>query len=422
MKVGIVGGGITGLTSAYELIKKNHEVFVFESEEKLGGLAGSFTTSGWKWPLEEFFHHFFTSDSKVKELLREIKLDDKLFYKSVETSVYTQGKIFPFDTTVDFLKFPHLSLPQKLRMGFFIFLFRQLPFLPIFEKFTARDLFPKLIGNPSWEAIWGRLMEGKFGELGNDVSFAWLWSRIKKRSPKLGYIVGGSQTIFDTLTKEIKKKAKVFLDEPIEEIKLFEGQLKLKSEKKEIVVDKVILSLPLEKAIDLTEKQLPSGKIKQWRSLEMVGALTLILRLKNNFLPGKTYWLNFLEKEFPFIVLVEQTNFIDPSYYGGEHIVYVGGYYHPENPIFKWSKDKVFDFFAPHLRRLNPSFEKFLVDSHLFSSLYAQPVIPINYSRLKPPLELVQGKIYWANAFHIYPWDRGMNFCVEMGKKIAKLV
>ena len=422
MKIAVVGGGITGLVIANELIKKKKKVLLFEADEKLGGLARSFKRTGWQWPLEEFFHHFFTSDNEVKKLLKELGLGDKLFYQDVKTSVYYQGRIYPFDSPSDFLSFPPLGLFDKLRMGSAIFALRQLPFLSAFDKFATEDYFPKLIGVSGWEIIWQRLMEGKFGESADKVSFAWFWSRLKKRSKKLGYLEGGSEIFLDALGESIKKRADIFLKTPVLEIELENNQWKLRTKRKEFMADKVVLAIPMPQALKLAKRHLSEEKMELWQNLETIGALTMVLRLKKKFLPGETYWLNILEKEFPFVAIVEQTNFIDPSFYKDEYLVYVGGYYHPDNPIFNWSKKTIFNHFAPHLRRLNPSFENFLIDFDVFSSLFAQPIIPVNYSKIKPQFELIPDSLYWANANHIYPWDRGVNFSIKLGKKLSRLV
>jgi len=423
MRAAIIGGGITGLVLANELLERGNQVLLFESEEKLGGLTRSFCKPNWQWPLEEFFHHFFTSDSEVKDLLRQLDLKDKLFYRQAKTSVYYQGSIYQFDQPISILKFPHLSWTDKLRMGGTIFILRLMPFLSLFNRFSVAEFFPGLIGSSSWQTVWQPLFEGKFGSSADEVSFSWLWARLKKRSSKLGYLEGGCQKLITALEKEVKrKKGKIFLRNPVLGVVLDKNGWQIKVKRRKYRADKIVLTTPLPKAIELVKDYLPKEKLSLWQKLKMIGALVLVLRLKRRFLPGDTYWLNILEKDFPFVALIEHTNFIDSARYGGENLVYVGGYYHQDDLIFNWSKERVLKHFAPYLRRINPSFEKFLVGSDLFSSLYAQPIIPKNYGRIIPPVEFLPEKAYWITTNHIYPWDRGINFAIKMARKTAKLV
>lgn len=423
MKTVIVGGGITGLVLAHELLKRGVQVLLFESEAKLGGLARTFQKSNWQWPLEEFFHHFFTSDYEVAKLIRQLGLKTELFYRQVKTSIYYQGSIYQFDQPSSILKFPYLGWIDKLRMGGVILVLKSMPLLPLSDRFLTTNFFPRLIGFSSWKTIWQPLFEGKFGSLADEVSFSWLWARLKKRSPKLGYLKGGCQRLISALENEIRsKKGRVFLHNPVLRVNLSENGWQIEAVKGRYLADKLILTIPLPKAIELVKDYLPREKLTSWQKLKMIGALTLVLRLKRRFLPGDTYWLNILEKDFPFVALIEHTNFIDPDRYGGEILVYVGGYYHHNDPIFNWTSEQVLKHFAPFLRRINPSFEKFLIGSDLFSSLYAQPVIPKDYTRIIPPIEFLPGKAYWVTTNHIYPWDRGINFAINIAKKTARLV
>ncbi|MBU2592146.1 MAG: FAD-dependent oxidoreductase [Patescibacteria group bacterium] len=422
MKLGIVGGGITGLFLAREISKKGKdEICLFEAEKELGGLSRSLREKTWRWPLEGFFHHFFTSDDLVKELLTELGLIDKLVYRETKTSVYSHGRISPFDNLFDFLRFPNLTVFDKLRMGTVLFLLRQLPYFGFFENYRASDIFPKLIGNNGWQEIWGRLMEGKFDRFSKEVSFSWLWSRIKVRSQQLGYLNGGNKQMFDLIAKQIGKNNRLFLDDPVLKIGPAGNSWLIKSKRRSALVDKIFLTLPLPKALKIVKDILPEPALKKFGKLKMIGALNLILRMKKPFLPQGTYWLNILDTGFPFIVIVEQTNLVDAGNYGGENLVYVGGYYSQEDPIFKQSAGQVLKSFSPGLKKINADFEKFLIGVNVFSDLCAQPIIPTGYSAIKPSLELIPDKIYWATPNHIFPWDRGINYSIRLSKQLFRL-
>jgi protoporphyrinogen oxidase len=266
MKIAVIGGGITGLTSAYFLGKVGHKVELFEAKETLGGLADSFEEENWDWRLEKYFHHYFTSDKYVKNLAVELGLEKKLFFKNVQTSVYSGGSIYPFDKPLDIIKYPGLDTFSKLRMGVIIFFLRLLPYLSFYDRFTAKGLFSILIGKNAWQKVWQPLMENKFHQYTDEVAFSWLWARLKKRSQKLGYFEGGTSVLVNKLQEGIEKKSKIHLATKITSIKKNENKWLLTSDKKEFTADKVIIAVPLSQALKL---------IQTWKELRDKNVSTL---------------------------------------------------------------------------------------------------------------------------------------------------
>ena len=62
------------------------------------------------------------------------------------------------------------------------------------------------------------------------------------------------------------------------------------------------------------------------------------------------------------------------------------------------------------------------INYQLFKTPFSQPIIPINYSKIMPPFETPLKNVYLTNIQQVYPWDRGTNYAVELGQKIAKIV
>ncbi|UCC78085.1 MAG: FAD-dependent oxidoreductase, partial [Anaerolineales bacterium] len=191
MEVGIVGAGITGLTAAYELGKAGHKVAVFEQASQPGGLSSTFRDDRWDWPLEKFYHHLFASDDIVLNLSRELGLGDKIFFPKPVTAIWHDGDMNAFDSPIAVLRYPYLSLVDKIRVGLVTLYLRLSSNWRPLERVTAHDWLPRYIGQHAYEALWEPLLANKFGGAYQDVNMAWFWARIHKRTQRLGYYVGG---------------------------------------------------------------------------------------------------------------------------------------------------------------------------------------------------------------------------------------
>ena len=400
-KIAVIGGGITGLTSAYYLTQKGFSVTIFEKEAFLGGLSASFKSKGWRWPLEFFFHHLFTSDFDAQKLIKEVGLEEKLFFKKPRSSIFYQGRIFQFDSPVSVLKFSPLNIFDRLRVGLATVYVKIFLSWQSLKNQKATTFSKTLFGQKADQVLWQPLLKGKFGSFYNQISAAWFWARIKKRSSRLGYLEGGFQSLINTMVQKIKQqRGQIYLKK---EIKSFDQLKKF---------DTVLVTTP---------GQIFS-KDKAWP--EMLGAINLILTLKKPFFEDQTYWLNINEKQFPFIAVVEQTNFINKKNYNQENVLYLGGYYPKTHPFFKKTKEQLWKEFLPFVKKINPkfNFEKNLIDSFLFKNLNAQPIItPVYYQNLKK-LEKQKGKVVVANMQLIYPYDRGINYAIQMGKRAAEKI
>ena len=422
MKIGIIGAGFTGLSAAYNLVNKKHEVFVFERDAIPGGLALGFTDKKWDWTLEKHYHHWFTNDKSVLTLAE--KINHKVVIKRPKTSVYVDGKIYQFDSPKEVLMFPKLSIIDRLRMGIVIGLIKFDPFWKPLEKFNATKFLPKTIGKKGYEMIWEPLFKNKFGPYASDVSLAWFWARIVKRTPSLAYPEGGFLSFANHLVREIenKKGTDKFNSEVIEVSQNKDKKVIVKikdgNKIKEYEFDKVIFTLPSFLFLKIT-KDLPRDYQEKFARLRGIGATNLVLRLKKSFFGDGTYWVSVCDLKSPVMAIVEHTNFMDKKYYNNEHLVYLGNYLDPSSERFAMDKDEALKLFDPFLKKINPDYKKDLISYNLFKAPFAQPIIPTNYSKMIPPMDSPFENIYLANIEQVYPWDRGTNYAVELGEKIA---
>lgn len=413
MKILILGAGFTGLTSGLRLIQKGHQVVIFEKEDKPGGLAVGVKKKDFQWSIEKHYHHLFTNDLAIINLIKDIGLEDKLIFPPSLTSLFYQNKIYPFNSPSHILSFSPLPLIDRLRLAI---ISAYLKFLPKdiatkLEKHTASSWIQKYYGQRVFDTIWNPLLTGKFSTYKDIVNMAWFWARIKKRTFQLGYIKGGFQSLAEDLSEKVKSLGG----------KIYYQRTFLPEDQNHY--DKILVTTPTSVFLKIFPS-LPPSYSEKLAKIPHLHALNLLLILKKQFLKDGTYWLNINDRTFPFLAVVEHTNYIDPKYYGGNHLLYVGNYLPPNHPYLKMSKEELLKIFLPFLKKINPSFNsKFsILNSELFLGPFAQPVFPTNYSRFIPSFITPLPNVYLANLDMVYPWDRGTNYAVELGEKVAKFL
>lgn len=419
MKIGIIGAGFTGLSAAYYLQKKGHIVTVFEKDPYPGGLAIGFKEKGWEWTLEKHYHHWFTNDKFVLNLAKEIGHD--VVIKRPKTSVFVDGKIYQFDSPKEVLLFSKLSILDRLRMGTIIGFLKFNPVWKPLEKINATKFLPYTIGKKGYEMIWEPLFKNKFGPFADNISLAWFWARIVKRTPSLGYPKEGFLSFANHLVKVIQQKGgAVYFSTEILEVKKGKKVL-VKTKNKQYEFDKVIFTLPSFLFLKIA-RELPEDYKNNFSRLKGLGATNLVLRLKEPFFSDNTYWVSVCDRTSPIMAIVEHTNFMDKRNYNNEHLVYLGNYLPADSKRFAMDKEEVLKYFDPFLKKINPKYKKNIIGYELFKASFAQPIIPTNYSRMIPPMTTPLKNVYLVNIEQVYPWDRGTNYAVELGVKIANLI
>jgi protoporphyrinogen oxidase len=168
---------------------------------------------------------------------------------------------------------------------------------------------------------------------------------------------------------------------------------------------------------------LPAGYLAALRGLRSMGAVVTTVALKQPLMPP-TYWANIPKREgLPFLALVEHTNMIDPRHYAGDHLIYIGDYLDPDHAYFGLEADALLAEFMPHLVKFNPDFRpEWVTGAWVHKAKYAQPVPPVGYAAMIPAIRTPLAGLYFASMSQVYPWDRGTNYAVEMGRNVAQMI
>lgn len=427
MKIGVIGGGLTGLTAAYELAKEGHEVVLFEREAYLGGQASTFEVAGAR--LERYYHHIFTGDKDIIALIEELGLTGRMLWLSSRVGFFYEGQIYDFVTPLDLLRFKPLGFFQRLRAGLVTLYLQRFGDWRKLEDFTAEEWIDRYAGRQAYQVIFRPLLRAKFGEFSDRVTMAWLYSKFKDRvgsrskgmaKELLGYMEGSFQPFIDALASRITSLGgQILTDRGVEQVMVEEGRVKGVVAGDEWPLDRVLATVPSFVFLDIAPG-LPEQYAQQLREVSYQSALCLVLGIKHSL--SRIYWLNISDPTFPFVGVIEHTNLIPPERYNGKHILYLSNYVSRSDPLYAASGEELLTHYLSSLKQINPDFgPEWVEELWLFREDAAQPIITRGYSRRIPSHRTPVEGLYLANTAQIYPQDRGMNYSVRLGKTAAQL-
>ena len=428
MRAAIIGAGIGGLAAAYDLARAGWEVTVFEAAPQVGGLASGFREPHWDWSVEQFYHHWFASDSHMLGFADELGLGRGVIFRRPTTVMYHGGRFYPFDSPLAALRFPGLGWGvDKLRFGLVgLYLRRSRTWQPL-EQVTVAAWMRRWAGARVWERMWEPMVVGKFGErCAPLVNMAWLWARLHVRTPSLGTYEGGFQAFVDQAAERLRQRGvRIELGARVERIApRRQGGLGVTvAGSGELAFDRCLATCSPALLARLAPELAPEY-LEGLLGLHSLGAVVVTLALEQPLSPEGYYWYNLPKSAgFPFLALVEHTNFLPRERFGGDVIVYCGDYLETDHEYFQLTRDALVERFLPALARVNPAFRpEWVRGSWLHRTTYAQPVPLVGHSRHIPAIATPLSGLYFASMSQVYPWDRGTNFAVEIGRRAARLM
>jgi protoporphyrinogen oxidase len=429
--IAIIGAGVAGLSAAHDLQRAGHAVTIYEGAPRIGGLAAGFRDEGWDWELEKFYHHWFESDVDLLTLADELGVRDQLIFPRPKTSMWAKGRAYPFDSPLTMLTFPHVPLLPKLRFGFVGLYLRLAKNWRWMERYTADEWLRRFMGKTAYEELWRPMLIGKFGELYDKVTMAWFWARIFTRTVKLGTYNGGFQKFLDTFADNLRSRGvTICTDAAVQGVRRENGKVIVRVGEHDNVFDAVISTTSPAAMLKLVPQLEQAPYADKLRGLRHMSAVVVVLAIKHKFLTDGTYWLNLPAKgtdktknDYPFLILAEHTNYMDSAHFGGDHILYCGDYVQPDHEYMRMSEDALAERFISALPQFNKDFTRDWIRKRwVFRAAYAQPIPFVNHSANIPDLATPIPGVYFASMSQIYPYDRGTNYAVRIGREVAARV
>jgi protoporphyrinogen oxidase len=410
MHVGIVGGGILGITLGYFLTRRGAEVTIFEASDTLGGLAGPIRMDGYN--IDRFYHAILTTDGHLQQLFNELGIQDQYRFREARTAFYHQGNLYPMTSLKEFLTFPPLSFVDRFRLGVTIVYARFVRDMNAVESISVEKWLTRVSGRRTYETIWKPLLRAKFDGTFENTPATYIWARLNRVSSTrtgtnqremAGHLIGGYITLLETMASKIRAAGgEIRLKSPVHEIAVRDNQLVgLRTPDGDLQFDAIMATVQTPLFVRLTPGLSDEYRnyLNETRYMGIVCPLLVLDRALTD------YWtLNITDASIPFTGVIETTSYIDPKYVGGHHLVYLPKYTQPDSSWFKMSDDEVREVWLQNLEKMFPQFKREWIKHMLVHrERLVEPIHPLNGLHLIPAIETPVKNLYLVNAAQIYP-------------------
>jgi protoporphyrinogen oxidase len=424
VRVAVVGAGAMGLAAAYHALAAGHAVTVFEADRVAGGMAAHFDFDGLS--IERFYHFVCKADRPTFELMAELGIADRMVWRDTSMGYYIDGRHYRWGDPLALLAFPKLGPVDKLRYGLHMFLSTRRRDWSTLERVSARDWLVRRQGARTYDVLWRRLFDLKFFEYADDISAAWIWTRIKRVGTsrksifqeQLGYIDGGSQTLIEALVRAIEARGGALrLGARVGQITSEAGRVTgLIVDGERLAFDAVISTVPTP-FVSALVPGLSDAARAAYDAIRNIGVVCVVLKLARPV--TRHFWLNVNDPGIDIPGIVEFSNLRRLP----DTVVYVPYYMPQTHPKFARADEAFVAEAYGYLRRLNPALQPGdLKASRVGRLRYAQPVCPPGFLAGLPKVQTEIAGLQIADTCFYYPEDRGIAESVRYGRLMARAI
>ncbi len=429
-KVIIIGAGITGIAAALRLLEQGYRVTVVDASPEVGGLAGSVILDG--VPIDRYYHFICREDRDLIKFVKELGLEDKLSWREAATSYFINGKVYPFNTPVDLLKFYPTPFSQRVRFGIHVAASQFRKSWRGLDKIAAKPWLIGRVGMLAYMTIWDPLLRVKFGEFHEQISAAWIWHRIHRVSRSrsslfglnsYGFLEQGCHTLVTRILEKLSgsEKFSLTLNRRVSKILIEHGKARavVLEDGETIQADSIISTC----AIPHFLKLVPSLGLygANLASIKYLNVVCTIFELDRPF--SNNFWLNVNDPRVSFNGIVETTNLNPRDDLQGKNLLYIPYYMNSDNPRWGWMDEAFFNEYISALKVINPEFnDDWIVGRHVFRDVNAQAVCLAGFSEVIPPMRTPIHGLYITDSAQYYPEDRTLSASVRLASSVVKLL
>lgn len=420
---GIIGGGMLGMTLALRLSQQGGKVTIYESADKVGGLASSWEMDGVVW--DRFYHVILMSDLNTRKILQEIGLENELRWVETKTGFYSQGRLYSMSNIIEFFKFPPINMIDKFRLGLTIFAASKIKNWEKLENILVADWLIRWSGKRVFEKIWLPLLKAKLGENYKNTSAAFIWTTIQRmyaarksglKKEMFGYVTGGYEKINKQFSDYLLKSGvNIKYDSKVDSVKkTSNGKLEVTTKNERQIFDCVISTLS-SKASVMMAGDLAAEEKNKHENIKYLGVICPSILLKNPI--SKFYVTNITDTWPPYTGVIEMTALIDKREVNNLNLVYLPKYVNSDDSLFDEDDAEIRKIFLDALFKMYPDITE---DDILFFGVSKARIVfalpTINYSKNIPGIITSIDNYYIVNSAQIINGTLNVNETIQVAE------
>jgi len=410
--------------AAVDLLNQGHQVDIYERDDRIGGMSAAFDFEGVQ--IERYYHFICKTDFPLFDLLQRYGLSDRLHWTDTKMGYFYNGRLYKWGTPFALLGFPHLGPISKLRYALHVMYTKGIKDWTALDKKEAGTWIRKWIGTKAYDVMWKDAFRLKFFEYKDNLSASWIGTRIKRIAlsrrdlmhESLGYLAGGSATLLDAMTADIRARGgRILLSAPVDEVVSESGRItgiRINGDFK--AYDAIVSTAPIQ-YVPAMVPGLPSGFRDNIRAIENIPVACVILKLRRPI--SENFWMNISSPGIDIPGVIEYSN-LNPGNRSGEHILYAPFYMPKTHPKWSTSNADLIEEVIGYLPQLNPSFRHdWVLASHCHRYEFAQTICPPGFQDMLPPMRTPLEGFFMADTAYYYPEDRSISESLQVGRRLA---